>query len=110
VRDHEIDFFSRAPQLWRISVKPTTAPLPLDGAQLIEWSGALRWLAADADPARVRAAASAAGGHATLFRRGGSTAEVFHPLQPALLRIHQRLKQTFDPRGILNPGRLYPEF
>jgi glycolate oxidase FAD binding subunit len=109
VRDHALDFFNTAPQLWRISVKPTSAPLPLEGAQLIEWSGALRWLAADADPARVRAVASAAGGHATLFRRGDSTAEAFHPLQPALLRIHQRLKQTFDPHGILNPGRIYPE-
>jgi glycolate oxidase FAD binding subunit len=110
VRDHELDFFGSARELWRISVKPTTASLPLEGAPLIEWSGALRWLAADADPARVRAAASAAGGHATLFRRGGSTAEVFQPLQPALLRIHQRLKQSFDPHGILNPGRMYPEF
>jgi glycolate oxidase FAD binding subunit len=110
VRDHQLDFFSGAPQLWRISVKPTTAPLPLQGAQLIEWSGALRWLAADADPVHVRDTAQRAGGHAILFRRGRSTAETFHPLQPALLRIHQRLKQTFDPRGILNPGRMYPEF
>ncbi|MBE7526286.1 MAG: hypothetical protein HS120_01065 [Burkholderiales bacterium] len=34
----------------------------------------------------------------------------FHPLSPALLKIHQRLKQQFDPAGILNPQRMYTEF
>ena len=32
------------------------------------------------------------------------------PLSPALLALHRRLKKAFDPRGILNPGRLYAEF
>ncbi|MGB5718313.1 MAG: FAD-linked oxidase C-terminal domain-containing protein, partial [Gammaproteobacteria bacterium] len=52
---------------------------------------------------------AAAGGHATLFRGGDRDGEVFHPLQAALLSLHQRLKQTFDPAGILNPGRMYRE-
>jgi len=35
---------------------------------------------------------------------------VFQPLQPALARIHHNLKNTFDPAGIFNPGRMYPDF
>jgi len=35
---------------------------------------------------------------------------VFAPLAPALLTLHRNLKQRFDPRGILNRGRLYPDF
>jgi glycolate oxidase FAD binding subunit len=34
----------------------------------------------------------------------------FAPLEPAMLALHHRLKKSFDPRGILNPGRLYAEF
>ena len=47
---------------------------------------------------------------ATLFRSASRHAGAFQPLQPALLDIHRRLKQTFDPAGILNRGRMYPEF
>ena len=108
LRDHELDFF-RAPELWRLSLKSTTPPLNLPGAQLLEWNGALRWLAADTEPALVREAAARAGGHATLFRGGDKADGVFHPLSPALLKLHRRLKGSFDPHGILNPGRLYPE-
>ena len=36
--------------------------------------------------------------------------DAFAPLSPALLALHRRLKKAFDPRGILNPGRLYAEF
>ncbi len=55
---------------------------------------------------RAREAAAAAKGHATLFRGGDRAAGVFHPLAPALAKIHRRLKDAFDPAGILNPGRL----
>ena len=48
-----------------------------------------------------------AGGHATLFRGGDKAAGVFHPLKPAIFKIHRRLKGAFDPAGILNPGRMY---
>jgi glycolate oxidase FAD binding subunit len=109
VRDHELDFFRASTPLWRVSLKSTAPPLDFPGPQLIEWSGALRWLAHDAEPDSVRAAASRAGGHATLFRRGNRDVDPFHPLTPALVRVHQRLKQSFDPYGILNPGRLYPD-
>lgn len=107
VREHELEFFRQPQPLWRISLKSTTPPLNLPGQQLVEWGGALRWLKADLDAAAVRDAAAFGGGHATLFRGGDKAAGVFHPLSPALAAIHRRLKQAFDPAGILNPGRLY---
>jgi glycolate oxidase FAD binding subunit len=113
VREQQHSFFSTGKPLWRLSVKSTTPPLSLPGAQLIEWGGALRWLAADdegdAVQIAVREMASTAGGHATLFRRGKSSAAAFHPLTPQIMRITRRLKEKFDPAGILNPGRMYPE-
>lgn len=110
VREQTHSFFSDGMPLWRLSV-PSHAPrLALAGDTLIEWGGALRWLRSDADAASVRAAASAAGGHATLFRGGDKSAGVFAPLAPALARLHRGLKAAFDPAGVFNPGRLYPEF
>jgi glycolate oxidase FAD binding subunit len=58
----------------------------------------------------VRDRAAQLGGHATLFRDGDRTQGVFAPLSPAVLAIHQRLKQEFDPAGIFNPGRMYSHF
>ena len=110
VREHTHAFFSAAQPLWRLSIKPTTPPLDVPGAQLIEWNGALRWLHGEADPALIRKAAADAGGHATLFRGGSKAHGVFQPLMPAMLKLHQRLKANFDPHGILNRGRLYPDF
>jgi glycolate oxidase FAD binding subunit len=83
--------------------------MALPGEQLIEWGGALRWLRTPAEPAAVRAAAARAGGHATLFRGGDKSQGAFTPLAPALLKLHRGLKAVFDPAGIFNPGRLYPE-
>lgn len=107
LREQELDFFVAARPLWRLSLKSTTPPLNLPGQQLVEWGGALRWLKADIDAKTVREAAAFGGGHATLFRANDKSAGVFHPLPPAMMRIHQRLKQMFDPVGIFNPGRLY---
>ena len=107
VRDHRVDFFRSSKPLWRISLESTTPPL--GGDELVEWSGSLRWLADDGDPAGIRARAAQAGGHATLFRRGAATAEPFHPLSPALAKVHAKLKRTFDPHGVLNPGRMYAD-
>ena len=95
------------------SVPPATPPQPLPGlspeATLVEWGGAQRWVHAHLDPSKVRDTISRVGGHATLFRGGIRTGAVFHPLPPALMRIHRSLKRAFDPQGLLNPGRLYPE-
>ena len=110
VREHTGEFFGGDGPLWRLSVRSTAAPLDLPGRQLIEWGGALRWLRSEADAARIREAATRAGGHATLFRGGDRSGGAFHPLPPALMKIHRRLKEALDPAGILNPGRLYPEF
>jgi glycolate oxidase FAD binding subunit len=58
----------------------------------------------------VRAAVAAVGGHATLVRAARNiraTVPVFQPLDPALMLLTRRLKQTFDPVGVLNPGRMY---
>ena len=107
IREHTDPFFNARQPLWRLSLKSTTPPLNLPGAQLIEWGGALRWLTADADAQTVRAAATFGGGHATLFRGGDKSAGVFQPLPPALLTIHHKLKRGFDPAGIFNLGRLY---
>ena len=109
IREHTDPFFTGGDPLWRLSVKPTTPPLALTGAQFIEWGGALRWLKSRADPGTIRDAAARAGGHATLFRGGDKSTGVFHPLAPALMKIHRNLKRTFDPAGILNPGRLYAD-
>jgi len=110
LREQQLAFFTSASTLWRLSVPPASAPLDLDGHWLLDWGGAQRWLASDLPARDIRLAAAAAGGHATLFRGGERDSEIFHPLPPALLALHQRIKQTFDPAGILNPGRLYREF
>lgn len=112
LRDQQHAFFRLDPgeALWRVSVPDTAPPLNL-GDTLVEWHGAQRWLRLPPhEAARIRAAAERAGGHATLFRGGDGQVPVFTPLAPALQRIHTRLKQAFDPAGILNPGRMNLEF
>jgi glycolate oxidase FAD binding subunit len=98
-------FFSRASTLWRLSLPSTAAPIGHAATQLIEWGGALRWWASEQSAPDVRSLATAAGGTA-LHWRGGVVGQRFHPLAPALLQIHRRLKARFDPHGIFNPGRL----
>ena len=109
LREQDADFFADDAALWRLSVPSVTPPLDLPGATLIEWGGAQRWLRGDVDPLRIRELATRVGGHATLFRGGEKAAGVFTPLQPALMDVHRRLKQSFDPYGVFNPGRMYPE-
>ena len=60
-------------------------------------------------PAGVRDAAAAVGGHATLFRAQDKGVGVFAPLSAPLAAIHKRLKASFDPHCVFNPGRLYPD-
>lgn len=111
LREQTLDYFSQdeAHVLWRLSLPPTTPALPLTGKSLIEWGGAQRWLYSDESPERIQTLAREAGGHASIFRGGDRQAEVFAPLSAPLLRIHQHLKQAFDPAGIFNPGRMYKD-
>jgi glycolate oxidase FAD binding subunit len=109
LRDQATPFFDKRP-LWRVAVKSTASPLNLDDAQWIEWGGALRWLATDVPADHLRTIAHAHGGHATLFRGDALADGHFAPLAPALLTLHRNLKQRFDPKGIFNRGRLYPDF
>ena len=116
LRDHRHEYFNlsqeelqRGECLWRLSVRASAASLSMPGRQLIEWQGAQRWCRTQAPAHEVRAAATLAGGHATLMRAASKSAGVFTPLSEALMRVHRRLKQAFDPNRIFNRGRMYAE-
>ncbi|MFO1070402.1 MAG: FAD-binding protein [Geminicoccaceae bacterium] len=112
------------PVLWRASVPPTEAAglaagvAPLEPELLFDWSGGLVWIAhrradGDAGATLVRGSLGTAGGHATLVRAPEAARRATPPFQPqpALLQgLSQRVKSSFDPKGILNPGRMYPGF
>ena len=110
IREQNTGFFNGGLPLWRLSLPSAAQPLDLPCQPLIEWGGSLRWISTDMDGIALRKVVSEAGGQATLFRHGDKESCVFHPLPAPLLAIHQRVKQTFDPQGILNPGRMYPDF
>jgi glycolate oxidase FAD binding subunit len=110
LREQTAAFFELAEgeALMRLSVPDTTAPLGL-GPTLIEWHGAQRWLKLPL-AAALHAVPAGVPGHATLFRGGDKSAGVFTPLPAPLDRITRELKKQFDPAGIYNRGRLYPDF
>ena len=110
LRDQHHHFFQQEIPLWRLSVPPATPPLNLSGACLLDWGGAQRWLKSDAPASTIRAAVNKVGGHATLFRGGDRHSPIFHPLTPAMMAVHKRIKTAFDPHGIFNTGRMYPDF
>ena len=107
--------------LWRLSVPPAggaaVAGRIADAFEVrafYDWGGGLVWLALppgaeDAGAEAVRAALGPAGGHATLIRAPEEVRRrvpVFHPQPPGLAALSERVKQAFDPRNILNPGRM----
>ncbi len=110
--EHTLPFFSGDDPLWRLSVRSSA---PLDerlGETLIDWCGAQRWVRArrpsdDGPPTELRAAAETGGGHLCLYRGGDRSGEVRQSPGPVQQRLQQRLKKSFDPDGVLNPGRLY---
>ena len=120
LREQSHAFFSRAVHgslpLWRIALPPATPPLALGHAsadeQLVEWGGGQRWWIDTANTSAdvIRDAARKAGGHATLFRNGDRASDIFTPVAAPLMAVHKRLKDSFDPHGIFNPGRLYSAF
>jgi glycolate oxidase FAD binding subunit len=113
LRDQTLDYFRPAfdagEPLWRLSVRSTAPWTAFAGDTLVEWGGALRWLACTTplDAESVRAWSAEHGGHATLYRAANKQAGAFQPLPVPLRALHERLKQVFDPYRILNPGRMY---
>ena len=107
--------------VWKISCPPTEGPAIVARIRaqrpsveaFYDWSGGLIWLALpasdDADHAIVRGALGPAGGHATLIRAPEAvraSVPVFHPQPPALAALASRVKESFDPKRLFNPGRM----
>jgi glycolate oxidase FAD binding subunit len=105
--------------VWRVSVAPSRAASFAAAlgatalARFYDWGGGLVWVATAASEtaaAAVRRAVVAAKGHATLMRAPDAlraAVDVFEPPSPAALRLSRGLKQSFDPDGVLNFGRMY---
>ncbi|MDQ2187897.1 glycolate oxidase subunit GlcE [Alcaligenaceae bacterium A4P071] len=112
LRHQQMPVFTAGQSIWRVIVPPTS-PVCLDEAALIEWGGAQRWLMGARNAAALREAVRAAGGSATLYRVGDGATDIaggaFHPPEPGVMAITRRLKQEFDPWGLFNAGRLYPD-
>jgi len=100
-----------ARDLWRLSVPQTAPVLALPESPFIQWHGAQRWVRAEPGAREALAAvARAVGGSATLFRPADPQARGrFAPLVPPLDRIHRDLRREFDPAGLFDTGRLYPD-
>jgi glycolate oxidase FAD binding subunit len=108
--------------IWRVSLPPTAAPgfvaalkPSLDGRWYYDWGGGLVWLAVsgalNGGAAIVRAALGGAG-HATLIRAPAAlraAVPVFQPPTPSLVALTARVKDGFDPRRVLNRGRMYAD-
>jgi glycolate oxidase FAD binding subunit len=111
--------------IWRLSLPPAAGPLAmaviseqLDVAYYYDWAGGLIWLAVaeegDAGAGIIRSAIGstpeAAGGHATLIRAAETTratVPVYQPQPEPLAALTRRVKESFDPKHVLNPGRMY---
>ena len=106
--------------VWRIVCPPASGgalgqSLARDtgGDVIYDWGGGLIWAALppkpDAQAALVRERVNAVGGHATLLRASDEVrrnVDVFHPQQSGLAALGERVRHSFDPKRILNRGRL----
>ena len=105
--------------LWRLSTAPgkgcdVTAALSPATQVFYDWAGGLVWVAPPVSPdcsaAEIRSALATTGGHATLVRAPVSvhaSVDVFQPESGALAGLTKRVKESFDPKGVLNPGRMW---
>jgi glycolate oxidase FAD binding subunit len=105
--------------LWRVSTTPARGAefaekLPPAAQWFYDWAGGLIWIALppshSAGAATIRRAAASTGGHATLIRASAATraaVDVFEPQRGALAAVTRRVKESFDPKGVLNPGRMW---
>ena len=122
VRDAALLAEPRECHVWRISVTPSSGPsVAADIAArasaefYYDWGGGLIWAAiagsTDAGASAIRTAIAAhGGGHGTLLRAPESiraAVPVFEPLPGPLAALCARVKESFDPRRVLNPGRMY---
>jgi glycolate oxidase FAD binding subunit len=110
---------ARARPLWRISVVPRrgheiAAAITPAAQMFYDWAGGLVWVAMpfadEPDAAAIRGAVAAVGGHATLIRAPAAVraaVDVFAPEAPASRALAKRVKESFDPKGMLNPGRMW---
>jgi glycolate oxidase FAD binding subunit len=99
-------FMGQAGDLWRFSVAPSAAPgivARLGCPVVLDWGGGLIW-ALLPEGVDARALAAPYQGHATRMR-GGSVA-AFEPEAAPVAALSARLRAEFDPRSILNPGRM----
>ncbi|QND58805.1 FAD-binding protein [Mesorhizobium huakuii] len=106
--------------VWRVSMAPfhahqmvLTLRMQAAVSAFYDWQGGLVWLRmeeGDPEAALLRGLLRKhGGGHATLVRAAPAhraALPVFEPQPPALAALSQRLKQEFDPRNLLNPGRM----
>jgi glycolate oxidase FAD binding subunit len=106
--------------VWRIVCPPASGGalgerLARDtgGDVIYDWGGGLIWAALppkpDAQAGLVRARVNAVGGHATLVRASEQirrNVEVFHPQPSGLASLSERVRHSFDPKSILNRGRM----
>ena len=106
--------------VWRIVCPPASGgalgqALVRDtgGDVIYDWGGGLIWAALppkpDAQAALVRARVDAAGGHAMLLRASDEVrrhVDVFHPQKGGLAALGERVRHSFDPKNILNRGRM----
>jgi glycolate oxidase FAD binding subunit len=109
----------RTRPLWRISVPPRRgheiAGAITPAAQMFyDWAGGLIWVAMplenEPDAPAIRRAVAAIGGHATLVRAPAAvraSVDVFAPEDQAMRALAKRVKESFDPKGVLNPGRMW---
>ena len=105
--------------LWRISTAPSkgheiAAAITPAAQMFYDWAGGLLWVAMpfadEPGAAAIRAAVASVGGHATLVRAPAAvraSVDVFEPQDASLRALSKRLKESFDPKGVLNPGRIW---
>jgi glycolate oxidase FAD binding subunit len=106
--------------VWRIVCPPASGGAlgqalarESQGDVIYDWGGGLIWAAVppqpDAMAGPLRREVEAAGGHATLIRAPEETrrnVEVFHPQAAGVAALGQRVRHSFDPKIILNRGRM----
>ncbi len=104
LRDQTHRFFGHG-RCYRVAMPPAAAYPEIPGNWLTEWAGSQRWLRTDATREQVDLAVRRLGGHAMEFRDPRAP----QPFDKGALKYYRRLKDAFDPKAILNRGRLFQE-